>query len=297
MKNYEIKKIEVSTGETLAYRTTETQGETVLLLHGNMSSSVHFQPLMEKLEERYNVFALDLVGFGDSTYNRELNSLREFSMDVQSFIQALDLNTIHVLGWSTGGGIALELAAAMPEKIKQIFLLNSVGLQGYKMYKKGPDYKPILTERIYRREDIEMDPVQVIPVLEAYASGNSDLIKLIWDSSIYNINKPDEYDYDQFIGAVMKQKNLVDVDVALTRFNMTHEHNGVIEGNGRIDNVTAPIIIIHGEKDMIVPLEEAKQAKVFLGEQAELFIFKDAGHSIITDDSDQLAALIVNKIG
>jgi pimeloyl-ACP methyl ester carboxylesterase len=296
MKEYELKKTDVKTGETLAYRTSETQGETVLLLHGNMSSSVHFQPLMEQLEKDFNVYALDLVGFGDSTYNRQLESLEDFSRDVQAFIKQLDLKDINILGWSTGGGIALEVAAALPDRIRQVFLLNSVGLQGYKMYKKGPDYKPVLTERIYKREEIEKDPVQVLPVLHAYNSGNKDMIKQIWEAAIYNLNKPQEEDYEVFIDAVMKQRNLVDVDVSLTQFNMTHDFNGVVEGSGRMENIQAPIVIIHGEKDMIVPVEEAHQSKKFLSDQAELIIIEDVGHSIITDDLNELTEIIAKHI-
>ncbi|GEK89379.1 Pimeloyl-ACP methyl ester carboxylesterase [Alkalibacterium putridalgicola] len=296
MKEYELKKTDVKTGETLAYRTSETQGETVLLLHGNMSSSVHFQPLVEQLEKDFNVYALDLVGFGDSTYNRQLESLEDFSRDVQAFIKQLDLKDINILGWSTGGGIALEVAAALPDRIRQVFLLNSVGLQGYKMYKKGPDYKPVLTERIYKREEIEKDPVQVLPVLHAYNSGNKDMIKQIWEAAIYNLNKPQEEDYEVFIDAVMKQRNLVDVDVSLTQFNITHDFNGVVEGSGRMENIQAPIVIIHGEKDMIVPVEEAHQSKKFLSDQAELIIIEDVGHSIITDDLNELTEIIAKHI-
>src|SRR5690554_477461 len=133
MKQYDVKTFEATTGETLAYRETNTPGETVLLIHGNMSSSVHFQPLMEQLEKHFNVYAMDMAGFGDSSYNRTLNSLKDFSDDVKAFIEYKELHDIHILGWSTGGGVILEIAAEMPERIKQVFLLNSVGLQGYEM--------------------------------------------------------------------------------------------------------------------------------------------------------------------
>lgn len=66
MKQYEVKTFESDTGETIAYRESNTSGDTVLLVHGNMSSSVHFQPLMETLEENFNIYALDLPGFGEN---------------------------------------------------------------------------------------------------------------------------------------------------------------------------------------------------------------------------------------
>lgn len=292
MKEYDVKYYTSRTGETLAFREGENNGPVLLLIHGNMSSSVHFQPLMEKLERTYKVYALDLPGFGDSSYNRELNSLKDFSRDVEAFILDKELSNIHLLGWSTGGGIILETAAALPERIEKAYLLNSVGLKGYSMYKKGDDFQPILTERIYKREDIEQDPVQVLPVLEAYKTGNRALIKMIWESSIYNLNCPPEEEYEIFIDAVMKQRNLVDVDVALTQFNITHESNGVVEGSGLIEKIKCPVIIIHGEKDMVVPVQEAYEAKEILKEQAQLEIIEDAGHSIITDNIDKLAGTI-----
>lgn len=296
MKQYEVKTFQSDTGETIAYRESNTTGETVLLVHGNMSSSVHFQPLMETLEENFNVYALDLPGFGDSTYNRQLNSLKDFSEDVAAFIHYKNLEDIQLLGWSTGGGIALEIAAAMPEKIKKVFLLNSVGVQGYEMYKKGSDFQPIMTGRIYKREDIEKDPVQVVPVLQAYETGNRELLKQVWEAVIYNLNKPNEEDYEVYIDAVMKQRNLVDVDVALTQFNILHDSNGVVEGSGIIDQIKAPIVIIHGEKDLVVPVEEAYKTKEAFGDQAELIVVDNVGHSILTDNLKRLTELLTEKI-
>lgn len=296
MKQYEVKTFQSTTGETIAYRESNTSGEIVLLVHGNMSSSVHFQPLIETLESSFNVYALDLPGFGDSSYNRTINSLKDFSEDVESFIEYKDLQGIHILGWSTGGGIALETAAEMPERISSVILLNSVGVQGFEMYRKGADFQPILSERIYKREDIEKDPVQVVPVLQAYESGNRDVIKQIWEAAIYNLNMPDEESYEIFIDAVMKQRNLVDVDVALTQFNILHTSNGVVEGSGLIDQIKAPVTIIHGEKDLVVPVEEAHKTNEAFGKQADLTIVMNAGHSILTDNLTGLTEIIKEKI-
>lgn len=296
MKKYEVKSFQSETGEVIAYRESQTAGETILLIHGNMSSSVHFQPLMETLEENFNVLALDLPGFGDSTYNRTLNSLDDFSQDVTSFIEYKQLKNLSLLGWSTGGGIALEVAAEIPERIKHIFLLSSVGLQGYMMYKKGTDYQPIMTERIYKREDIEKDPVQVVPVLQAYESGDRNLIKQIWEAAIYNLKQPNEEDYEIFIDGVMKQRNLVDVDVALTQFNILHESNGVVDGSGKISAIKMPITIIHGEKDLVISVEESRSTKEVFGDQANLFVLENAGHSILTDDLAELTKIITEEI-
>ena len=46
--------------ETLAYL-DEGQGEVVLMIHGNMSSSVHFEPLISRLSGQYRCVAVDLA--------------------------------------------------------------------------------------------------------------------------------------------------------------------------------------------------------------------------------------------
>lgn len=284
MKDYIIKHLGLDNGETLAYREAGKDGKVIVLIHGNMSSSVHYQPLMTLLEKDFKVYAPDMIGFGDSTYNRQINSLQEFAEDISEFIKKLNLEKVNLMGWSTGGGVALEVAAIIPDRISKVFLQSSVGIQGYPIYKKDQNLKPILSERIYEREEIEKDPVQVIPFLEAYKNNNSEYFRYIWDLTIYNKVKPDEQDYKKYLEAILKQRNLVDVDVSLATFNMTHDNNGVVEGSGRIDLVTCPVVIIHGRDDLIVPLEFAKLTKKYFGDQAELVVIDGAGHSLITDD-------------
>lgn len=296
MKQFPVQVIKLDTNETIAYRQSGDTGPVVLLVHGNMSSSVHWQVLMEKLEDDYQVYAMDLVGFGDSTYNRTLDSLHDFSKDVTNFIEKLNLTDVHLVGWSTGGGIVLETAADIPEKIKQVFLLDSVGLMGYPMFKKDVNLQPILSERIYKREDIAVDPVQVLPILNAYQNNDRDFMKMVWNMTIYNLNQPNDEDYEIYLDAIFKQRNLVDVDVALANFNMSHQHNGVIEGSGRIDLVKAPVVIMHGDKDITVPLSNSEYTHSVLKDQSELVVFENVGHSVLTDDLDLLVDTLVSRI-
>lgn len=286
MKQYPVQYINLENGEILAYRQSGKKGKTILLIHGNMSSSVHFQEVIEQLEDNYQVYALDLRGFGDSSYKKPLNSLHDFAEDVNLFINALDLDHIHMLGWSTGGGIALEVAADLKTRIEKVYLLDSVGIKGYPMFKKDAHGQPILTELITSKEDIAADPVQVLPVLQAYEANNRAVLRAIWNALIYNLNQPSEEDYEIYLDAIFKQRNLVDVDYGLVHFNMTHDSNGVNNGSGRMDLITAPIVIFHGQKDLVVPISFAHEMKSYFKDQATMEIFENAGHSVLTDDLD-----------
>lgn len=286
MKHYPVQTVMLPSGESVAYRQAGTKGDCIVLVHGNMSSSVHFQTTMERLENEFRVYAVDLRGFGDSSYLSELNSLHDFAEDVEGWIEALDLHDFYLLGWSTGGGIVMEVAADMPERVRKLFLLDSVGVKGYPLYKKDAQFKPILSELYKYKEEIAKDPVQVLPILNAYANKDKGLLKAIWNAVIYNQVQPNQEDYDTYLDAMLKQRNLVDVDYSLLMFNITHDDNGVTQGSGRIDQIKCPIVILHGAKDYVVPYPMALEMKQSFGEQAKLITFENAGHSVVTDDLD-----------
>ena len=86
---FEKKHIKLSNGETLAYlETSKKDKETVLLVHGNFSSSVHWLRMIKDLKAKYHVLAPDVRGFGDSTYNKRISSFKELADDLALFLRA-----------------------------------------------------------------------------------------------------------------------------------------------------------------------------------------------------------------
>ncbi|MDF2698665.1 MAG: alpha/beta hydrolase fold [Haloplasmataceae bacterium] len=295
LKDYLVLKLDLGNGETLAYRQTGKGDKTLLLIHGNMSSSIHYDTVMEELEDNYLIYAVDLRGFGDSTYNQPINSLSDFATDMEIFINKLELENLTVMGWSTGGGVALELAAEIPDIVNKVILIESVGIKGYPMFKRDEKFQPILTERISLRVDVAVDPIQVIPVLNAFQTKNKDFFRYIWNLTIYNTKQPDPERYDRYLEEIIKQRNLVDVDYALVHFNMTYEHNGVNEGTGRVDFIKADVLILQGEKDLVVPMMVGLETKKHLGDKAKLVLLK-GGHSPITDDLSEFINIVKDFI-
>ncbi len=281
MKQYEVKRLSIG-DETLAYRTCGA-GENVVLIHGNMSSSVHWQTTMEHLEGKFRVFAPDLRGFGDSSYNQRFDSLRELALDLERFLDEAGIETCSLVGWSTGGGIVLEMAADLPDRIKKAILVESVPPTGYPMFKKDASGQPILGELLKTKDDIAADPVQVAPVLAAYAAGDRETMRAIWNAVIYNMKQPPAEDYEQYLDAILSQRNLVDVDYSLLTFNMTDQPTGSAEGSGRLAQIKCPVTMIHGKLDLVVPYVWAEGAKAAVP-GAKLVTLETTGHSPLTDD-------------
>ena len=294
MKNYEIKTISINNGETIAYRECGQGNKNILLVHGNMSSSMHFDEVMERLEEKYKLIAVDLRGFGKSTYNKRIDSLRDLAEDINDFTDKIGLSKFSAVGWSTGGGVILELAAMAKEKIEKLVLVNSVGPKGYPMFKKDAQGQ-MTTELLIEREDIAKDPIQVLPVLNAIETNNRDFYKALWNVTIYNRNQPNEEKYATYIDEMLLQRNLVDVDYALVHFNITNEDNGIEKGSNIASEIDAETLVIQGKKDLVVPSYMADDHIKFIKNSTRKILDK-CGHSPMTDDLDAFIESIENFI-
>ena len=83
--------------EELAYVEHGEGSKVLLLIHGNLSSSLHYEPLIKELEKDYKVYAPDLRGFGDSSYNNRFDSIEEIAADIILFIEKLNLKDVNIV--------------------------------------------------------------------------------------------------------------------------------------------------------------------------------------------------------
>ena len=276
--------------ETLAYL-DKGEGDVVLMVHGNMSSSVHYEPLIDRICDKYRCVAVDLRGFGDSSYNDRFDSLEELADDVALFIDALGLGSVYLVGWSNGGGVSLKLCAKYPEKVKKFFDIEGAGLKGYPVFKKE-NFKS--TGAPYSSKD-EMGaaPIQVAPALACFEKGDAATMTAIWDATIYTVNKPTKEQNDYWMAETLKQRNLVDLDWALANLNMSDEFTPYGKGDGSIHNIKCPVALTMAEKDIVVPAYMVMDNYNALGSLATLLPYENCGHSPMVDCPDRLAADVV----
>ncbi|WP_431802894.1 alpha/beta hydrolase [Microbacterium sp. bgisy203] len=93
-----------------------TPDHTLVLIHGNVSSSLFWQELMQDLPAELRVIAIDLRGFGgtESLPVDATRGVRDFSDDVHATLTALGIETAHFVGWSMGGGVVMQYALDHP---------------------------------------------------------------------------------------------------------------------------------------------------------------------------------------
>lgn len=105
--------------------------QTVILVHGNVSSSLFWQELMQDLPSDLRVIAVDLRGFGDteSTPVDATRGVRDFSDDLFATLQVLSIDTAHLVGWSMGGGVVMQYAIDHP--VRSLTLQAPVSPYGF----------------------------------------------------------------------------------------------------------------------------------------------------------------------
>ncbi len=100
------------------------RGEPVVLIHGNTSSSVWWEPTLARLGDGYHLIALDLRGRGDTEGPSAEWTVEMLADDVRGLLKHLGIGPAHLVGHSLGANVALQIALDQPGSVKSLTLLN-----------------------------------------------------------------------------------------------------------------------------------------------------------------------------
>jgi pimeloyl-ACP methyl ester carboxylesterase len=123
-----MKSLFTRVGPFLTHYLLDGEGPPVVLLHGGGGDSRQWLPNLEALARHHLVYAPDLPGFGSSRPLLDSYSLPSLASFVTSFLEAVELDTVALVGHSMGGGTALSLALESPQRVEKLVLVNSLGL-------------------------------------------------------------------------------------------------------------------------------------------------------------------------
>ena len=110
------------------------RGQAVVLLHGSPGGRFDFHGITDALARDRCVIAPDLPGFGDSTRVVPDYSVAAHAAYVDALLAALHESRAHVVGFSMGGGVAIELARRHPDRIASLTLLSGLGVQEQELF-------------------------------------------------------------------------------------------------------------------------------------------------------------------
>ncbi|MFC0504771.1 alpha/beta fold hydrolase [Micromonospora costi] len=106
-------------GINLYYETHGT-GRPLVLLHGGLCSGEMFAPILPTLADHHQVILVDLQGHGRTADVDRPLDLTLMADDIAALIDHLGLQKPDLVGYSLGGGVALQVAVRHPQKVGRL---------------------------------------------------------------------------------------------------------------------------------------------------------------------------------
>ena len=193
-------------------------GQPLVLVHGLGGRAVNFALLMPALARRHRVYALDLLGYGDSDRPDLDYSVTLETGILQQFLDSQGLTRTDLVGWSMGGWISLTFTTQSPERVRRLILLDSAGMKFTPSFDLG-----LLT------------PSSMADMRQ--------LAKLLTPRSAH----APEFVLRDLLRYLRNEAPVIQRTVA-------HMETGGEFMDGNLDAVTMPVLIVWGKEDALTPL-------------------------------------------
>jgi pimeloyl-ACP methyl ester carboxylesterase len=254
-------------GVRIHYR-DEGSGPAILLLHANFSNLLGWDPWVQALQDRYRVVRFDIPAFGltGPDPGGDYSNARTLAL-TEKFVDALGLRRFVIAGTSLGGGIAIRYAAAHPDRIEKLILLNPGILEGRSMAQAGT--------RVPRAADIlkYTTPRALAAFMLRSRAGSSDRIT--------------EEHIDRWYEMWMREGNRGAILDRLRAYDSTDVAEVVAE-------VRVPVLILWGEANPQTPIGQAAELQAMLSGSPEvrLITYPGVGHPAL----EEAGALIARDV-
>ncbi|MGM0983581.1 MAG: alpha/beta fold hydrolase [Pseudomonadota bacterium] len=125
----EPRSLRMAEGRLAALAWGDEQAPTWLALHGWLDNAASFSRLAPRLVAALGirVVAIDFTGHGLSRHRRGDYALWDYCHDLLDACDHLGLSRVTLLAHSMGAGVACLTAAALPERVEKLVLLDGLG--------------------------------------------------------------------------------------------------------------------------------------------------------------------------
>ncbi len=239
--------------------------ETLILLNPLPESLYCFSPIWDALATKFDLLAVDMPGFGKSEARVDLFSVDAMSEFIIKVMDHFEINITHVLGPDIGSPISLFMAARHPSKIKSAII--SGGASTYPL-----NVANTLRDIIYAPD---LEGFKQFPVKDIINNSLSEFKKYALPEEI-RTDYISSYEDGRLFNAMQILRAYV-IDIPIL--------------DKLIDGIKTPVQIIWGEKDPIVPVENAQVLHKRLPKN-KLNILTDAGHYTWEEYSNEYASIV-----
>jgi len=242
------------------------EGEPLLLIQGMSATHLTWgRPFLDELEGSFDCIVFDNRGMGLSGPAEMPFTIADMAADTVGLLDALGLETAHVVGISMGGMIAQELALAHPERIRTLTLGAT--------YCGGPE------GTLMAPEDLQM-------LGAAMASGDPDQVfRAMWEINLSPRFREDDSRFAAFaeMGAALPAPK----EVILQQMRACGAH----DTSQRLGTIELPTLVVHGDVDRLLGPGNGRQIASLIP-AARLEMLEGIGHMFWWEQPSRSAELI-----
>lgn len=261
-------------------------GPLVLLLHGFPQSRYEWRRQLRPLAEHFTVVAPDLRGYGDSDKPRRVRDYRMsvLSADVAALVRAFGADKAHIAAHDWGAAVAWDVAVRHREVVDRLAIVNCPPAWTLaKHMRRGPRQLrmswyilffqlPLLPERLVREK---IEAVFMATTADRAAFTAEDLAA-----------------YRAVVERPGGARSMINWYRAAARYPSDRRPPGLRE-----HGVTAPTLVIWGEKDTALDKRVTYDFPDFVRAPYRIEYLPDASHWVVEEQPERVSALLLEHFG
>lgn len=236
--------------------------ETTVFIHGNFASNRWWYPAVDvwakdALENNHNlsgdIILAEFRGCGESSDPKDASEVRisNLAQDFLSLINSLEYEKVNLVGHSTGGHIAaLMMARDSKRKIAKAILLDPVGVNGV---------------------HFDLQKISAFEMMKL----NRGLVSVVMNTTIYQ----NKLNSDFFNNVIVEDAFRAAKSVGSWILRAL----GASRIESEMNQISIPVLILHGEFDTILPLSDSLQLSQLI-KNCKFTIVKNHGHCLNVED-------------
>ena len=258
--------VEVAEGRDIHYvkrGSKQEDGRTILLFHGLGGSVYEWKNVIPRLAESYEIYALDLPGFGDSDPVKHQKTVNDLVESVNIFMEKQGIERAVFVGHSIGSSFIDAFSLKYPKKVEMLISTGGYIDKKHTKLCKGPESEivkiPIIGDFFVFLAKISTGRSRIRKIVEKYTYDDSNVTSAGVEEIKRNLES--EKDFDVFL-----------------RMGVNFHPERI----GKNPNILHYYLV--GEQDNLIEVTDED----YLG----LIMLKNCGHWVASEKSDELADLI-----
>ena len=246
-------------------------GPPVVFLHGLGGLWQNWLLNLPAFMGTHRCVAVDLPGFGESELPEGEISIPAFAETVDKVCDRLGIDGPAVVGNSMGGFVGAELAVSFPTRVNKLVLVAAAGLSTEYLLREpllaGARVWAVLTARTGVRAEPVVRRLRLRRVALQLVVRYPERLSVPLTTELVRGASADGFipAFESLLGYSFRDK---------------------------LERIDAPVLIVWGRNDMLVPVDDAEMFEHLIGDNAHSVIFEDTGHLPMLERPSRFNALL-----